>query len=114
MTIHAYREIYLSNAQAAPGDAFDYAVNTCGISGSDFVKLFVASSLSKRMEKGEPECIAGKSGIELAAQVLEETMDIEWSGGPQTIFERSVEYWIGWAVAYYQLYSGRQYDGGSD
>ena len=92
MTIHAYQEIYLSNAQAALGDAFDYAVNTCGISGSDFVKLFVASSLSKRMEKGEPACIAGKSGIELAAEILEETMGAEWNMEPQTSFERSVEY----------------------
>ena len=109
MTIHAYQEIYLSNAQAALGDAFDYAVNTCGISGSDFVKLFVASSLSKRMEKGEPACIAGKSGIELAAEIFEETMGTEWNMEPQTSFERSVEYWIGWAVAYYQWYSGRMY-----
>lgn len=77
MTIHAYREIYLSNAQAAPSDAFYYAVNTCGISGSGFVKLFVASSLSKRMEKGEPACITGKSGIELAAEILEETYTME-------------------------------------
>ena len=66
MTIHAYRETYLSNAQAALGDAFDYAVNTCGISGSDFVKLFVASSLSKRMEKGElnnPGSVSLLSGL---------------------------------------------------
>lgn len=109
MTIHAYQEIYLSNAQAALGDAFDYAVNTCGISGGDFVKLFVASSLSKRMEKGEPACVAGKSGIELAEEILEETMGTEWNMEPQTSFERSVEYWIGWAVAYYQWYSGRTY-----
>ena len=27
---HAYQEIYLSNAQALLGDAFDYAINACG------------------------------------------------------------------------------------
>ena len=37
---HAYREIYLSNAQSVLGDAFDYAINTCQIPGDDFVKLF--------------------------------------------------------------------------
>ena len=26
---HAYQEIYLSNAQAALGDAFDYAIRVC-------------------------------------------------------------------------------------
>ena len=37
MMIHAYQEIYLNNAQSALGDAFDYAINTCGINGNDFV-----------------------------------------------------------------------------
>ena len=37
--IRAYQEIYLSNAQAALGDAFDYAVNVCHIPGEDFVTL---------------------------------------------------------------------------
>ena len=46
----AYQEIYLSKAQSVMGDAFDYAVNTCNILGTDFVKLFIASSVSKRME----------------------------------------------------------------
>ena len=40
MTIRAYPETYLSKAQAVLGDAFDYAINTCGISGEDFVRLF--------------------------------------------------------------------------
>ena len=47
---HAYQEMYLSNAQALLGDAFDYAVNACDISGNDFVKLFSVSSVSKRIE----------------------------------------------------------------
>ena len=63
MMTHAYQEMYLNKAQAVLGDAFDYAVNSCGITGSDFVKLFVASSVSKRMENGEPAYLAGKSGI---------------------------------------------------
>ena len=54
MTIHAYQEIYLSNAQAALRDAIDYAVNICNIPGEDFIKLFVVSSVSKRIENGEP------------------------------------------------------------
>ena len=59
--IHAYRETYLSKAQSVLGDAFRYAVNTCNISGRDFIKLFVASSVSKRMENGEPAYLAGVS-----------------------------------------------------
>ena len=105
----AYQEIYLSKAQSVLGDAFDYAINTCGISGKDFVKLFIASSVSKRMENGEPSFLAGKSGIEIATEVVSETMGKELNVAPEEHFGRSEEYWIGWAVAYYQWYSSRRY-----
>ena len=106
---HAYHEMYLSNAQSVLGTAFDYAINTCNIPGDDFIKLFVASSVSKRMERGEPACLAGKSGIELTMDIVIETKGQELRIEQQTSFHRSVEYWIGWAVAYYQWYSGRTY-----
>ena len=105
----AYREIYLSNAQSALGDAFDYAVNTCGIPGDDFVKLFCVSSVSRRMENGEPSLLAGKSGIEIAVEVVSETTGKQLEAAPLERMERSREYWIGWAVAYYQWYSSRRY-----
>lgn len=107
--IHAYREIYLSKAQSVLGDAFDYAVNICNISGDDFVRLFVASSISKRMENGDPSIVAGKSGIEAVREIIFETMNKEIDNEPEKRFGRSKEYWIGWAVAYYQWYSGRKY-----
>ena len=105
----AYQEIYLSKAQSVIGDAFDYAVNTCNILGTDFVKLFIASSVSKRMENGEPAYLAGKSGIEIVREIVAETKGQELQIEPQEHFGRSKEYWIGWAVAYYQWYSGRKY-----
>ena len=107
--IHAYRETYLSKAQSVLGDAFHYAVNTCNISGSDFIKLFVASSVSKRMENGEPAYLAGKSGIEIVIEVVAETMGKKIDEEPQVQMGRSREYWIGWAVAYYQWHSSRKY-----
>lgn len=105
----AYQEIYLSNAQAAMGDVFDYAINTCHIPGDDFVKLFVASSISQRMGNGEPSLLAGKSGIEIAIDVIAETTGKQLEAMPVERMNRSVEYWIGWAVAYYQWYSSRKY-----
>ena len=109
MTTRAYQEIYLSKAQTALGDAFDYAINTCHIPGSDFVKLFTASSASRRMENGEPAVLAGKSGIEIASDVLLETTGKQYDIEPQEHFGRSREYWIGWAVCYYQWFSTRSY-----
>ena len=106
---HAYQEMYLSNAQALLGDAFDYAINACGISGNDFVKLFSVSSVSKRIENGEPAYLAGKSGIEVVEDVLVETTSKAPTAKPQVTFSRSREYWIGWAIAYYQRFSGRKF-----
>ena len=106
---HAYQEMYLNKAQSVLGDAIDYAVNTCGISGSDFIKLFLASTICRRMENGEPTYLAGKSGIEIAREVSFETTGKEITNEPQEHFGRSKEYWIGWAVAYYQWYSSRKY-----
>lgn len=107
--IRAYQEIYLSNAQAALGDAFDYVVNTCSIPGDDFVKLFCGSSISRRMENGEPSLVSGKSGIEIVIEVIDETTGKQLEIVPAERMERSAEYWIGWAVAYYQWYSARRY-----
>ena len=110
MMIHAYQEIYLSNAQAALGDAFDYAITSCNIPGDDFVKLFCGSSISQRMENGEPSLIAGKSGIEIAIDIVSETTGKHLDVQPEEHMERSAEYWIGWAVAYYQWFSSRRYN----
>lgn len=107
--IRAYQEIYLSKAQGVLGDAFDYAVNTCAIPGMEFAALFAASSVSRRMENGEPAVVAGKSGVEIAREVLLETTGKNLETAPQEHLGRSREYWIGWAVAYYQWYSCRSY-----
>ena len=109
MTIHAYQETNLSKAQASLGDAFDYAINTCEIPGEDFIKFFTASSVSKRMENGEPAFLAGKSGIEIAVDVVLETTGKQLDCEPQEHMGRSREYWIGWAVCYYQWYSARSF-----
>jgi DNA-binding transcriptional regulator YiaG len=105
----AYHETYLSKAQSVLGDAFDYAVNTYGIPGNDFAKLFAASSVSRRMEKGEPSLIAGRSGVEVAVLVLLETTGHAPDAEPTGSVSRSGEYWVGWAVAYYQWHSDRSY-----
>ena len=110
MTIRAYPETYLGKAQAVLGDAFDYAINTCGIPGEDFVMLFTVSSVSKRIENGEPAFLAGQSGIDITADVMFETTGKQLNTNPQHHFSRSCEYWIGWAICYYQWYSNRSFN----
>ncbi len=105
----AYQEIYVSKAQSVLGDAFDYAINTCGIKGEDFIKMFIVSEISTSMENGEPKYLAGKSGIEIVREIVFETMGKELKQEPQDRFTRSSEYWAGWAIAYYQWWSSRKY-----
>jgi DNA-binding XRE family transcriptional regulator len=107
--IHAYQEIYLNKAQSTLGDAFDYAINNCNISGRNFVKLFLASTVSRGFENGEPKYISGRSGIELVYEIVSETMGKSIDILPEDKFGRSTEYWIGWALAYYQWYSSRKF-----
>ena len=106
---YAYQEIYLNKAQAVLGESFDYAVNKCKISGEVFINLFTISSVSERMENGEAAYLMGKSGIEIVREIVLETMGKEITVEPGERFVRSKEYWIGWAVAYYQWYSCRKY-----
>lgn len=56
-----------------------------------------------------PEYIAGISGIELFALIMKEACgkDIDISSVERYI--RTPEYWMGWAIAYYQWYTDRTY-----
>ena len=110
MMTYAYQEIYLSNAQSALGDAFNYAVNTCKISGENFIQMLLSSSVCRKLENGEAAYLAGKSGIELAREILAETTGKQFSQEQDYDMSRSPEYWIGWAAAYYQWLSGRRYN----
>ena len=47
--------------------------------------------------------------FEMAADVMLETTGMQLENEPQERFERSREYWVGWAVCYYQWLSGRSY-----
>lgn len=107
--MHVYPLMYLSKAQATLGDAFDYGINIYGVPGSDFVKLFLVSSVSKRLEMGDTVYLLGKSGIEVALDIFEEAGMTVPVMEPMLRYGRSREYWIGWILAYYQWCSGLRY-----
>ncbi len=91
------------------GDAFDYAINDCKIDGTEFIKMFVASTVCKKIESGETSYISGKSGIEIAIACVYEITGKELSVKPSEEFNRSAQYWCGWAMCYYQWWSSRRY-----
>lgn len=98
---HAYDKIYLYKAQCTLGAMLDYATSDLNMPLLDFYNKFLNSEISKRFESGESSIIAGKSGVELALDVLnlnEKTVNY------RPLMNRSAEYWMGWTLAYFQWY----------
>lgn len=108
--IHAYQETYLNSARKILAVAFDYVINDCKISPCEFVKMFLGSNICKKIENGEPKFLVGKSGVELALDIIEETTGNRIYIEQNINFSRSKEYWVGWVISYYQWYSNRTYN----
>lgn len=107
MTIRAFNELYLSDAQTNLANAFDYAINVCKQPADIFGEIFARSDYAKKFECGDPAIVSGKSGVELVKVILAKTVDS--FPQPQFSQDRSPEYWAGWALAYYQWYSAKRF-----
>lgn len=101
MESRAYPETYLHRVQANLGAAFEFAINSCGISGKEFLNMFSASSASHRIEQGDPAYLSGRSGIELAIEIIFEAIGQQIDPAT-TYIQISPQYWLGWAIAYVQ------------
>lgn len=109
MMTPAYAESYLSDAQKALGSMFDYAVHDCGQEIDPFFSRFLSSGLAEQFERGNPKYVGGMSGVELAREVFRRTADALPEVPASGSEDRSVEYWAGWIMAYYQWYSGLRF-----
>lgn len=107
--IHAYDKVYLEKARSALGRMFDFVVYDLQINLSEFINMFLQSSISSRFEDGEPEILVGKSGIEFAYEILDEVHFSYKRIQPNFTMNRSPEYWTGWALAYYQWYTSMSF-----
>ncbi len=106
MMICAYDEMYLPLAQRVMGDMYDYAVNTVGMALTTFHEMFLFCDISHQIEKGNPTYVAGKNGCEIAREVIESCSDKRIEMEDVMYLDKSREYWIGWALAYYQWITG--------
>ena len=106
MAIHAYDEIYVDSAQNVLGHAVDFAVMTLGLEPNTFGDAFAVSDASKQFAAGNPAYVAGMNGCELARKVLEETGTPFADAEDAMYLDKSPEYWAGWALAYYQWFTG--------
>lgn len=101
----AYNELYLPTAQRIMGDMYDYAVNSLSIDISSFHKMFIESGIAHQFEVGNPTYVAGKNGCEVAREVVEECGMTCYCNEDIMYVDKSQEYWIGWALSYYQWQS---------
>ena len=107
--IYAYDKLYLSVAQKNLACMLDYMVNNLKYPLETAWQWFCMSNTASRFERGDCSIVAGRSGVEIAYEVLRETGKPHPKQTPSYSYNRSPEYWIGWAVAYYQWFSGRRY-----
>lgn len=100
--IHAYDKVYLEKARTVLGRMLDFAVYDLGYDITDFFNLFIESGIADRFGTGDFTVIVGMSGVELAYEVLENSGVTGERIAPNYTVDRSEEFWIGWALAYYQ------------
>lgn len=68
---NAYNAIYLDKAVRNVGNMLHDAVYEYGEDGGQFLQKFLQSGIAEQIEDGNPKYIAGKSGAELYADVVE-------------------------------------------
>ena len=106
MMMSAYDETYLDLAMKNLGEAFDYAVNACGVEINQFASLFLTSGVADHFGKGNPKYVAGMSGTELVMEIMDNQKKFP---SPKIDYECSPEYWTGWILAYYQWKTGKTF-----
>lgn len=100
--MHAYDRNYLEKARTAMGRMLDFAVYDLKYDIEEFFALFLGSGVAARFEQGDFTLLVGKSGVELAYEVLEQSGIKYERVKPNYTIDRSEEFWAGWALAYYQ------------
>lgn len=104
--IHAYDKLYLGKAQAALARMLDFAVYDLHYGIEVFFDLFICSGVATLFEQGDVNTLVGKSGVELAYEVIERSGLKVKRVKTRYVVDRSEEYWTGWALAWYQWETG--------
>lgn len=104
--IHAYDKIYLNHARTSLARMLDFAVHDLHYDLSAFYEMFLESPVSEKFQRGDYTVVVGRSGVELAYMVIEDVEKRSCHVKPEFTTERRAEYWLGWALAYYQWETG--------
>ena len=108
MANHAYNKIYLTDAQNNLGVMFDFGIRILKMDADTLFSNFIQSGIANKFGHANPKYICGMSGIELCENVLTKIGQSIPDVKENRIIQKE-EYWAGWALAYYQWYSGLQF-----
>ncbi len=109
MMIHAYNELYLSNAKDSLAYMFDYLINDCMLKADFAAAIFIATGYAAKFESGDPGILAGMSGVELGKKIIQKAYNKKDAPKEHFREDRSPEYWAGWSLAEYQWFSGKRF-----
>ena len=101
----AYDKSYLEKARTSLGRMLDFAVYDLKYDITEFFDMFIVSGVAYEFENGEAGILAGKSGVELAYEVIERVIGNTERVTPKFTANRSEEYWTGWALCYFQWFT---------
>lgn len=107
--ICAYDKNYLEKAKTSMAFMLDYVVYDLHMDVDEFFQLFIESGIARKFENGDSRTIAGKSGVELAREVLELCGKSDFEVAPKYVASRSTEYWVGYVLAHYQWLRARSF-----
>lgn len=108
--MRAYDQNLLNKARGSLAGMFEYAVNGYGLALEEFYLQFLRSSLAGDFAAGDSSVLAGMSGVEMAYRVILENDAGAVLAKPVFQVNKSPEYWLGWALAYYQWYRNLSFD----
>lgn len=97
--MNAYSDLYINDAQDWLGEYFETSIYVLNVDLKKVWNLFILSQYSLSFGSGDPFTILGKSGSEVAFELCGKRVD-----SLPFIYDRPPEYWLGWALAYYQWY----------
>ena len=95
--MNAYSDLYISEAQDWLGEYLETSVYVLNVELKEAWRYFIMSSYSMSFAVGNPFTICGKSGSEVAFELCGKRVK-----QLPFIYDRTPEYWLGWAIAYYQ------------
>ena len=100
--IYAYDQSLISKARLTLSWMLEYGINVYGIEPEEFFRRFVNSGIAHRIERGDVSCILGRSGAELAYEVVSYADPSIQMVGQIFSMNRSPEYWAGYVLAQFQ------------